>query len=77
LTILIIQVKDTLTGQEWQIKAKVVVNATGVFADNIRKMADPDAVELIQPASGVHVMFPAHFSPAKMGLIVPKTRDGR
>jgi hypothetical protein len=27
--------------------------------------------------TGVHVMFPAHFSPAKMGLIVPKTRDGR
>lgn len=42
-----------------------------------RKMDDPTAPELIVPAAGVHVMFPAHFSPARMGLIVPKTTDGR
>ena len=40
-------------------------------------MDDPNAVELIEPASGVHVMFPPQFSPSKMGLIVPKTTDGR
>lgn len=40
-------------------------------------MDDPTAPELIVPAAGVHVMFPAHFSPARMGLIVPKTTDGR
>ena len=71
------RVQDRLTGVEWDIAAKVVVNATGVFADKIRKLDDPKAVELIEPAAGVHVMFPAHFSPAKMGLIVPKTTDGR
>jgi glycerol-3-phosphate dehydrogenase len=46
------QVKDTISGEEWVIKAKVVVNATGVFADAIRKMDDPNAVELIEPAAG-------------------------
>ena len=71
------RVRDVIKGEEWDIKAKVVVNATGVFADKVRKMDDPEAVELIEPAAGVHVMFPAHFSPAKMGLIVPKTTDGR
>jgi len=70
-------VQDTLTDKKWKIHAKVVVNATGVFSDAIRKMDDPNVVELIEPAAGVHVMFPAHFSPARMGLIVPKTRDGR
>lgn len=46
------QVKDTITGEEWTVRSKVVVNATGVFADGIRKMDDPDAVELIEPAAG-------------------------
>ncbi|GAB5036550.1 glycerol-3-phosphate mitochondrial [Nannochloropsis oceanica] len=71
------RVRDKIKGDEWEIHAKVVVNATGVFADKIRKMDNPEAIELIEPAAGVHVMFPAHFSPAKMGLIVPKTTDGR
>ena len=46
------QVKDTITGEEWTIRSKVVVNSTGVFADGIRKMDNPDAVELIEPAAG-------------------------
>ncbi len=49
------QVKDALTGEEWTVRAKVVVNATGVFADHIRKMDDPEAVELIEPAAGAWV----------------------
>lgn len=40
-------------------------------------MDDPDAQDLVMPAAGVHVMLPAHFSPASMGLVVPKTADGR
>ena len=40
-------------------------------------MDDPEAQELVMPAAGVHVILPAHFSPARMGLIVPKTSDGR
>ena len=46
------KVKDVISGEEWAVKAKVVVNATGVFADGIRKMDDPDAIELIEPAAG-------------------------
>ena len=40
-------------------------------------MDNPDAQNLVVPAAGVHIMLPAHFSPDKMGLIVPKTSDGR
>lgn len=42
-----------------------------------RKMDNPEAKNLVMPAAGVHIMLPAHFSPARMGLIVPKTSDGR
>ncbi|CAN0038018.1 unnamed protein product [Discosporangium mesarthrocarpum] len=70
-------VKDLMTGEEWETLAKSVVNATGCFCDAVRKMDSPAVEEIVQPAAGVHVMLPDHFSPARMGLIVPKTTDGR
>jgi glycerol-3-phosphate dehydrogenase len=71
------RLRDELTGREWNLYSKAVVNATGCFADAVRKMDDPSLEGLITPAAGVHVMLPDHFSPSKMGLIVPKTTDGR
>ncbi|TMW65930.1 hypothetical protein Poli38472_003695 [Pythium oligandrum] len=70
-------VKDQLTGEEWDIKATAVVNATGPFTDGIRLMDDPKKQKICVPAAGVHVVLPDHFSPSRMGLIVPKTTDGR
>uniref|UniRef100_A0A7S1XVP7 Glycerol-3-phosphate dehydrogenase n=1 Tax=Phaeomonas parva TaxID=124430 RepID=A0A7S1XVP7_9STRA len=70
-------VKDVKSGREFRIKARQVINATGVFSDAVRKMDDPDAVDLMVPAGGVHIMFPDYFSPDRMGLIVPETSDGR
>ena len=40
-------------------------------------MDNPGAEDIIIPAAGVHVVLPDHFSPDQMGLIVPKTTDGR
>lgn len=40
-------------------------------------MDNPEIQDIVMPAAGVHIMLPAHFSPARMGLIVPKTTDGR
>ncbi|RLN96055.1 hypothetical protein BBJ28_00007876 [Nothophytophthora sp. Chile5] len=70
-------VKDTLTGEEWDVKAHAVVNATGPFTDGLRLMDDPKKEKICVPAAGVHTVLPDHFSPNRMGLIVPKTTDGR
>lgn len=66
-----------LTGQEFNTYAKVVVNAAGPFCDSIRKMIDEDTKPMICPSSGVHIVLPDYYSPEGMGLIVPKTKDGR
>ncbi|KAH8906766.1 DAO-domain-containing protein [Coniochaeta sp. PMI_546] len=69
-----------LNGQapdEFEIKAKCIVNCTGPFTDGIRKMDDPGCKEIVAPASGVHVILPGYYSPGKMGLIDPSTSDGR
>jgi glycerol-3-phosphate dehydrogenase len=72
-------VRDELTGDSWAVKARVTVNATGPFADSIRKMARPElaAQPIIMPSSGVHIVLSDRFSPGGMGMIVPQTTDGR
>lgn len=71
------RVRDHLTGKEIDVHAKVIVNAAGPFCDEVRQLGDKDAKPLISPSSGVHVVLPDYYSPDGMGLIVPKTKDGR
>ena len=63
--------------RKFRIQAKGVINATGPFTDSIRKLDDNSVSEIVAPSSGVHVILPGYYSPAKMGLIDPKTSDGR
>ncbi|KFH44246.1 Glycerol-3-phosphate dehydrogenase-like protein [Hapsidospora chrysogenum ATCC 11550] len=69
--------RDGRPSEEIPIHAKCVVNCTGPFTDSIRKMDNPDVKEIVAPSSGVHVVLPGYYSPAKMGLIDPATSDGR
>lgn len=69
--------RDGKAADEFQIKAKCIINCTGPFTDGIRKLDEQDCKEIVAPASGVHVILPGYYSPAKMGLIDPSTSDGR
>nr|GEX46371.1 glycerol-3-phosphate dehydrogenase SDP6, mitochondrial [Tanacetum cinerariifolium] len=62
---------------EFYTYGKVVVNAGGPFCDSVRNVTDIDAKLMICPSSGVHIVLPDYYSPEGMGLIVPKTKDGR
>ena len=69
--------RDTLTGDTFEVAAKVVVNATGPFADKVRQMDDPDAKPMLSASSGVHIVLDERFSPPETGLLIPETEDGR
>jgi len=69
--------EDVETGKEHQIRSRVVVNATGVFVDNILKMDDPEARDIVRPSQGVHVVLDKDFLPGESAIMVPKTEDGR
>ncbi|QEY32094.1 FAD-dependent oxidoreductase [Synechococcus sp. RSCCF101] len=60
-----------------RIEAGVVVNATGLAADAVRHMADPDAPPRLQTSRGVHVVLEQNLCPEGAGLLVPSTDDGR
>lgn len=54
-------VRDKLTGKEFPIKAKCVINATGPFTDNVRLMDDDKQKSICQPSSGVHIILPGYY----------------
>ena len=69
--------RDTLTGERWDVSARVTVNATGPFADAVRRMDDPGALPMLSASSGAHIVLDARFSPPATGLLIPQTEDGR
>lgn len=69
--------RDTLTGESFELNAKVIVNATGPFSDTIRQFDDPNVSTMLRASSGVHIMLDKRFSPPETGLLIPQTEDGR
>jgi glycerol-3-phosphate dehydrogenase len=68
---------DGESGRELRVPARVIINATGPFADGVRRLALPGAAALIAPSQGIHLVFDRSFLPGASGLMVPKTPDGR
>lgn len=69
--------QDVETGEILSTRAKVVVNATGVFTDTVRRLAEPDAKQMIAPSQGAHLVFERSFLPGTSAILVPHTKDGR
>ena len=69
--------REAETGREYEIDARVVINATGIFTDDIRRMDDPEAPRMIQPSQGVHLVLDQAFLPGDTAIMVPRTDDGR
>lgn len=69
--------RDHETGQTHEARARVVVNATGVFVDDLRRMEDPKVKPMLSPSQGVHVVVDRRFLPGESALMIPRTDDGR
>ena len=72
-----LEAQDTETGEEFPITARVVVNATGVFTDEVRRMADANVDPLMVTSQGIHLVFDRSFLKGDTALMVPRTSDGR
>jgi glycerol-3-phosphate dehydrogenase len=68
---------DRESGQRMTIPAHVVVNAAGIFADDIRRLAEPEAQAMIAPSQGIHLVFEREFLRGNTAIMVPHTSDGR
>lgn len=68
---------DEETGKTYDLKARVVINATGIFSDEIRLMDEAGAPRAVQPSQGVHLVFDRSFLQGDSAIMVPHTDDGR
>ena len=72
-----VEARDVETGEAFEIPARVVINATGVFTDRVRQMDNAEAKPMITPSQGVHIVLDRSFLPGETAIMVPKTDDGR
>lgn len=68
---------DEETGATHALHARVVINATGIFADDVRRMDDPASEPMLAPSQGVHLVLDRAFQPSDTAIMVPHTDDGR
>ncbi len=68
---------DEEGGREFEVRARAVINATGVFADRVRAFDEPASAPLLSPSQGIHLVLPADFLPGHTAVMIPKTDDGR
>jgi glycerol-3-phosphate dehydrogenase len=69
--------RDEESGAEYEIRARAVVNATGIFVDALRRLDDADAHSILKLSRGAHVVFAREIFAGRDALLVPKTDDGR
>ncbi len=70
-------IEDKESGKSISIRAKSVVNATGVFVDGILEMDNSDHQKVVVPSQGVHLVLDPSFLPNDYAIMIPKTSDGR
>ncbi|MBI2511157.1 MAG: glycerol-3-phosphate dehydrogenase/oxidase [Opitutae bacterium] len=68
---------DAETGARHPVAARVVVNATGIFTDEIRRLDEPTVEPMLAVSSGVHLTLDRSFLPGDHALMIPRTSDGR
>jgi glycerol-3-phosphate dehydrogenase len=73
--------RDSETGQSYSVKAKCIVNAAGVWVDQLRQMdgqaSGTTVKDMVAPSQGIHLVVDREFWPTDHALLVPKTEDGR
>ena len=72
-----VRIEDQISGKKKNIKSKVVINATGVFSDEIITLDQPNAKPMIRPSQGVHLVIEKSFLNGDHAIMIPQTSDGR
>jgi glycerol-3-phosphate dehydrogenase len=72
-----VTIEDRESGERFTAPAKVVVNATGIFTDETRRLAQPNAPTMVSPSQGIHLVFDRSFLLGDTAIMVPHTSDGR
>ncbi len=70
-------IKDKLDNEVYEARGTIVINATGVFADEVLKMDEESETKIVTPSQGVHITIDKKFFPGEQAMFIPHTDDGR
>ena len=73
----VLGVTDTVSGTQFQVRARCVISATGVWADDIRSLDEKVRHDTIRPAKGVHLTVPWEKVRNDIAVVIPVPRDRR
>lgn len=68
---------DAESGLIYNIRSRVVINATGVFVDDLLQKDEPNKKPLVKSSQGIHIVLDKSFMPGEAAIMIPKTDDGR
>ena len=72
-----VTVRDEISGDCFDLKGKCIVNATGIFVDDIIQMDDHEKAPMVRPSQGIHLVVDRSFLGGDDAIMIPKTSDGR
>jgi glycerol-3-phosphate dehydrogenase len=71
------EIVDVLTGHRYEVQASTVINATGIFVDDLRSADEPSSEHMLSVSRGTHIVVPGDVLGQENAIMVPKTADGR
>jgi glycerol-3-phosphate dehydrogenase len=72
-----ISFRDSESDTEYTVNTRSVINATGIFCDEIRGIAGKITRPTTTYSQGIHVVLDRKFLPSDAAIMIPKTADGR
>lgn len=72
-----VEAYDEVGGKAYTLRTKVVINATGIFVDELMQMDAPEKNRMVRPSQGVHLVVDKSFLGGDTAIMIPKTSDGR
>jgi glycerol-3-phosphate dehydrogenase len=72
-----VKIKDCINKIDYELRSKVVINATGVFTNSIMKLDDAHIHDFVRPSQGIHLVIDEYFFKGLNAMMIPKTSDGR
>jgi glycerol-3-phosphate dehydrogenase len=73
-----VHVRDRLTNQEIDVRARHVVNATGIFSEQVEMLVDPEPLVQVEPSKGVHLVLSREdIQLGDSAIVLPETEDKR
>lgn len=72
-----VEVVDLIGKQTFTLQAKVVINATGIFVDELMQMDTAGKSKIVRPSQGIHLVVDKSFLGGDTAIMIPKTSDGR